>query len=108
MDRARPDPTRSSCQSSTADLHSACGAAATSSGTTRRWCRGTREGLQAARARGRSGGRRPKLSAAKAATVRRMYAATGPDGKRLHTVAEIAQTVGVHRTTVYDYLSKEG
>ena len=43
-----------------------------------------------------------------AATVRRMYQATGPDGKRLHTVAEIAQTVGVHRTTVYDYLNKEG
>jgi len=39
--------------------------------------------------------------------VRRMYQATGPDGKRLHTVAEIAQTVGVHRTTVYDYLQKE-
>ena len=30
-----------------------------------------------------------------------------PDGKRLHTVAEIAQAVGVHRTTVYDYLKKE-
>ena len=69
---------------------------------------GTREGLDAARARGRSGGRRPKLNAAKAATVRRMYAATGPDGKRLHTVAEIAQTAGIHRTTVYDYLSREG
>ena len=52
---------------------------------------GTREGLDAARARGRSGGRRPKLSAAKAATVRRMYQATGPDGKRLRTVAEIAR-----------------
>jgi hypothetical protein len=63
---------------------------------------GTREGLDAARARGRSGGRRPKLSAAKAATVRRMYQDTGPDGKRLHTVAELAQTAGVHRTTVYD------
>ena len=69
---------------------------------------GTREGLEAARARGRTGGRKPKLSAAKAATVRRMYQATGPDGKRLHTVAEIAQAVGVHRTTVYDYLKKEG
>src|SRR5690348_5218880 len=67
---------------------------------------GTREGLDAARARGRTGGRKPKLSAAKAATVRRMYQATGPDGKRLHTVAEIAQTAGVHRTTVYDYLKK--
>ena len=69
---------------------------------------GTREGLEAARARGRTGGRKPKLSAAKAAAVRRMYQATGPDGKRLHTVAEIARTAGVHRTTVYDYLSKEG
>ena len=69
---------------------------------------GTREGLEAARARGRTGGRKPKLSAARAATVRRMYQATGPDGKRLHTVAEIAQAAGVHRTTVYDYLKKEG
>ena len=69
---------------------------------------GTREGLEAARARGRTGGRKPKLNSAKAATVRRMYQATGPDGKRLHTVAEIAQTAGVHRTTVYDYLKREG
>jgi hypothetical protein len=34
---------------------------------------GTREGLDAARARGRSGGRRSKLSDAEAATARRMY-----------------------------------
>ena len=39
--------------------------------------------------------------------MRSMYQATGPDGKRLHTVAEIAEAVGVHRTTVYDYLKKE-
>jgi AcrR family transcriptional regulator len=46
----------------------------------------------------------------------------GPDGKRQHTVAEMAEAVGVHRTTVaemaeavgvhrttvYDYLNKEG
>ncbi len=68
---------------------------------------GTREGLDAARARGRTGGRKPKLNARRAATVRRMYQATGPDGKRQHTVAEIAEAVGVHRTTVYDYLKKE-
>jgi DNA invertase Pin-like site-specific DNA recombinase len=64
----------------------------------------TRDGLAAARARGRNGGRRPKLTAAQQATVRRMYRAAGPDGKRAHTVAEIAAAVGVHRTTVYDYL----
>ncbi len=69
---------------------------------------GTREGLAAARARGRTGGRKPKLSARQAAAVRRMYQATGPDGKKLHTVAEIAQAVGIHRTTVYDYLHREG
>ena len=40
--------------------------------------------------------------------MRRMYQALGPDGKRQHTVAEIAEAVGVHRTTVYDYLNKEG
>jgi hypothetical protein len=34
--------------------------------------------------------------------------ATGPDGRRQHAVAEIAQAVGVHRTTVYAYLSNEG
>ena len=68
---------------------------------------GTREGLAAARARGRTGGRKPKLNSRQAATVRRMYEATGPDGKRQHTVAEIAEAVGVHRTTVYDYLKKE-
>jgi DNA invertase Pin-like site-specific DNA recombinase len=66
------------------------------------------EGLQAARARGRTGGRKPKLNARQSATVRRMYRATGPDGKRRHTVAEIAEAVGVHRTTVYDYLKREG
>jgi DNA invertase Pin-like site-specific DNA recombinase len=55
---------------------------------------GTREGLAAARARGRTGGRKPKLNERQAAAVRRMYAATGPDGKRQHTVAEIAEAVG--------------
>ncbi|MBV9451123.1 MAG: recombinase family protein [Acidobacteriaceae bacterium] len=65
---------------------------------------GTNEGLAAARARGRNGGRKPKLSATQQATVRKMYDAKGADGKRAHTVQEIADVVGVHRTTVYDYL----
>ena len=69
---------------------------------------GTREGLDAARARGRTGGRKPKLSAARPPPSAACTQATGPDGKRQHTVAEIAETVGVHRTTVYDYLNKEG
>jgi DNA invertase Pin-like site-specific DNA recombinase len=66
---------------------------------------GTREGLEAARARGRAGGRKPKLNARQAATIRRIYDAAGPDGKRQHTVAE---AVDVHRASVYDYLTREG
>lgn len=68
----------------------------------------TRDGLAAARARGRTGGRKPKLSDKQQATVRRMYEAQGPDGKRQHTVAEIAGVVGVHRTTIYQYLRPTG
>ena len=68
---------------------------------------GTREGLAAARARGRKGGRKPKLTSRQAATVQRMYEAKGADGKRQHTVAEIADAIGVHRTTVYEYLKRE-
>jgi DNA invertase Pin-like site-specific DNA recombinase len=64
----------------------------------------TRDGLEAARARGRTGGRKKKLTSGQAATVRAMYDAKGPDGRRLHTVAEIAGAVGVSRPTVYEYL----
>ena len=67
----------------------------------------TREGLKAAVPAGRTGGRKPKLNGRQSATVRRMYEAVGPDGKRQHTVAELAEAVGVHRTTVYDFLKKE-
>jgi DNA invertase Pin-like site-specific DNA recombinase len=56
---------------------------------------GTHEGLAAARARGRTGGRKPKLSAAKAARARQMYDA------KMMTVAEIAASLGVSRQTIY-------
>ncbi len=52
---------------------------------------GTREGLDAARARGRTGGRKPKLNARQAATVRRTYEAVGPDGKRQQTPGSTAR-----------------
>jgi len=68
---------------------------------------GTNEGLAAARARGRKGGRKPKLDDAKAGTLHTMYDAKGPDGRRLHTVQEIADALQIDRTTVYDYLNKE-
>jgi DNA invertase Pin-like site-specific DNA recombinase len=63
------------------------------------------DGLASARARGRVGGRHQKLNTRQRATVKRMYEATGPDGRRAHTVQEIAETVGIHRATVYRYLA---
>lgn len=64
----------------------------------------TRDGLEAARARGRKGGRRPALSAAQIEQARKMYAATGDDGKRLHTMKEIAEVLRCSRATLYRVL----
>ena len=61
----------------------------------------TRAGLEAARARGRKGGRPAKLTPAKLDVARRMYADKGLDGKRLYTVQEIADVVGCSRSTLY-------
>lgn len=60
----------------------------------------TQEGLSAARARGRSGGRRPKMSATKSAQARAMYD-TGD-----YTVQEIADTFDVARQTIYRHLER--
>jgi DNA invertase Pin-like site-specific DNA recombinase len=69
---------------------------------------GTREGLAAARARGRNGGRRPKLTSAQIRHARALYAETGDDGKRRYTVAEIAGLLGgVSRTTIYRALGPD-
>lgn len=59
----------------------------------------TRDGLAAARARGRIGGRRPKL------TQRQLDLAQGMYDEGRHTVEEIAQTFGVSRPTLYRHLS---
>ena len=69
---------------------------------------GTREGLESARARGRVGGRKPKLTARQAEVARGMYDETGADGRRKYTVAEIAETFGVSRKTVYRHLGPSG
>jgi len=60
----------------------------------------TRDGLAAARARGRRGGRPPKLSPDQVALAQRLYDA----GK--HTVAQIAAMFTVPRSTVYGHLDK--
>jgi DNA invertase Pin-like site-specific DNA recombinase len=60
----------------------------------------TNEGLEAARARGRTGGRKAKLTDAQAAEVRRLYAA------REKTVAEIGELFGITRESVYRYVKQ--
>lgn len=62
----------------------------------------TRDGLAAARARGRKGGRPSKLSAEQAEHAQRLYDTGG------HTVAQIAGLLGVNRTTLYGHLKKSG
>ena len=69
---------------------------------------GTKEGLASARARGRAGGRKPKLTARQAEVARGMYAETGSDGKRRYTVDEIAGAFAVSRKTIYRHLDNNG
>lgn len=57
-------------------------------------------GLEAARARGRKGGRPAVMDSNKLAVAQSMYAA------KKHTLQEIADTIGVSRTTVYRYLTE--
>ncbi len=58
----------------------------------------TKAGLEAARARGRVGGRTPSLSKEDLQIAKALL--KDPD----ITVAEIAKRLGVHRTTLYNYL----
>jgi DNA invertase Pin-like site-specific DNA recombinase len=62
---------------------------------------GTVEGLAAARARGRVGGRKAKLTAAQVKHARQLYAS------QEHTVADIAKLLGVSRQTIYRALEPE-
>jgi len=61
----------------------------------------TLDGLEAARARGRKGGRPSKLTPAKLRTARQLY------DSREHTVQEIADIVGVGRSTLYRALTEQ-
>lgn len=69
---------------------------------------GTKEGLDAARARGRVGGSKPKLTPFQRKRARELYDMKGPDGKRAHTVAEIGAILGVSRQTIYRTLGDGG
>jgi DNA invertase Pin-like site-specific DNA recombinase len=64
----------------------------------------TLDGLLAARDRGRSGGSKKKLKPYQVERARQMYDQTGDDGKRTCTVQQIADEIGVKRTTLNGYL----
>ncbi|MFF2502210.1 recombinase family protein [Streptomyces sp. NPDC058067] len=66
----------------------------------------TLDGLEAARARGRTGGQKPKLRKRQIDLARQMYDELGPDGKRKHTVQQIADEFGVSRPTIYRHLER--
>jgi DNA invertase Pin-like site-specific DNA recombinase len=68
----------------------------------------TRDGLEAARARGRTGGQRPKLTPRQAKIAQAMYDEIGADGRRTYTVAQIAAEFGVTRPTIYRHIDKAG
>src|SRR5260370_14772559 len=63
------------------------------------------EGLESARARGRVGGRKPKVTARPAGVARGMYDETGDGGRPKYTLAEIAATLGVARQNLYPPLA---
>ena len=66
----------------------------------------TRDGLAAARARGRAGGQKPTLGPRQIRLAREMYEEKDATGKRAHTVAHIAEEFGVTRPTIYRHLAK--
>src|SRR5690349_5269388 len=66
----------------------------------------TRQGLEAARARGRTGGQKAKLRPRQIKLAQQMYDETGDDGKRRYTVQQIADEFGVSRPTIYRHLER--
>ncbi len=67
----------------------------------------TRDGLAAARARGRTGGQKPKLGARQTRMARQMYDEIDHQGRRRYTVGQIAAEFGVTRPTIYRYLDTD-
>lgn len=60
----------------------------------------TEAGLRAARARGRTGGRKPVLTKSQALTLRTLH-----DSKK-HSVTEVCRQLCISRKTYYNYLNK--
>ncbi len=67
----------------------------------------TMDGLEAARARGRTGGQKPKLGSRQVALARQMHEEVAQDGKRRYTVQQVADEFGVTRPTIYRHLGSD-
>lgn len=67
----------------------------------------TRDGLAAARARGRVGGPKHKLRPRQVQLARQMYNEVDDEGRNRFTVAQIAAEFGVSRPTIYRYLDTD-
>ena len=61
----------------------------------------TRSGLQAARARGRVGGRPKALNPQKAALAKSLYESRG------HSIKDICETLSISRATLYKYIGSQ-
>lgn len=66
----------------------------------------TVDGVEATRARGRTGGQKPKLGPCQVRLAREMYDEADANGKQKWTVQQIADEFGVARPTIYRRLSK--
>ena len=62
----------------------------------------TKAGLEAARARGRKGGRKVKLKPQQIAALKTMYES------KAHTVEEVCAVFGISKPTLYRYLQMQG
>jgi DNA invertase Pin-like site-specific DNA recombinase len=65
----------------------------------------TRDGLAAARARGRTGAQKPKLGPRQVDPARQTYDERDGRGKHRYTVEQIATEFGVTRPAIYRHLS---
>ncbi|WP_237710463.1 helix-turn-helix domain-containing protein [Saccharopolyspora spinosa] len=65
----------------------------------------SKESLDSARARGRTGGHKPRLGPRQVKLAWLMYDEKDDDGKRRYTVQQIADEFGVTRPTIYRHLA---
>ena len=66
----------------------------------------TKAGLQAARARGKKGGRRRALNEEQTQRLYRLYDDVNSDGNKKYTINEICEMMGISKSTLYAYLEQ--